>query len=200
MNSTVFTKSLIPPHIDKRTALIYAGCRTKDESTTVLLDMCIEEAKEFKYDVCYCTADFCAEGSVCSFGTFSAVSKDLAAHMDGCGKALVFAATVGIGIDRLIVKYSQISPSKALLFQALGTERIEALCDTFCSEFAKENGVLLTPRFSPGYGDLSIKEQKNIFTMLDCPKRIGLTLNESLLMSPSKSVTAIVGIKKECDK
>ncbi len=200
MNSTVLKETLIPPPIDRRETLIYAGCRTRDESTAALLDMCIEEANEFKYDVCFCTTDFFTEGSLCSFGNFSAVSKDLAAHMDGCKKALVFAATVGIGIDRLIAKYSRISPAKALLFQALGTERIEALCDTFCSEFAKENGVLLTPRFSPGYGDLAIEVQKDIFAVLDCPKKIGLTLNESLLMSPSKSVTAIVGIKKECSK
>ncbi len=50
------------------------------------------------------------------------------------------------------------------------------------------------PRFSPGYGDLTLLAQKDIFAVLDCGKRIGLTLNDSLLMSPSKSVTAFVGI------
>ena len=50
------------------------------------------------------------------------------------------------------------------------------------------------PRFSPGYGDLPINMQKDIFAALDCPRKIGLSLNESLLMSPSKSVTAIIGV------
>ena len=55
----------------------------------------------------------------------------------------------------------------------------------------------MKPRFSPGYGDLSLEMQRDIFRVLDCPRKIGLTLNESLLMSPSKSVTAIIGISGE---
>lgn len=53
------------------------------------------------------------------------------------------------------------------------------------------------PRFSPGYGDLPLSAQREIFAVLDCGKRIGLMLNDSLLMSPSKSVTAFVGIGGE---
>ena len=58
-------------------------------------------------------------------------------------------------------------------------------------------GKFLKPRFSPGYGDLPLEMQRDIFRVLDCSRKIGLTLNESLLMSPSKSVTAIVGIGGE---
>ena len=58
----------------------------------------------------------------------------------------------------------------------------------------KKAAVFLPPRFSPGYGDLPLSLQRDIFRVLDCPRKIGLTLNESLLMSPSKSVTAIVGL------
>ena len=90
-------------------------------------------------------------------------------------------------------RYTSLSPAKALFFQAIGAERIESLCDTFCAEL-KENGLQLRPRFSPGYGDLPLDLQKDLFRVLDCSRKIGLTLNESLLMSPSKSVTAIIGI------
>jgi cobalamin-dependent methionine synthase I len=76
-----------------------------------------------------------------------------------------------------------------LVMQAVGTERIEALCDSFCAEF--ENA---RPRFSPGYGDLKRAAQQVIFEQLDCARQIGLTLNDSLVMSPSKAVTAIVGL------
>ena len=58
----------------------------------------------------------------------------------------------------------------------------------------KEKGVLLKPRFSAGYGDLPLAVQKAIFSALELSQRIGLTLNESLLMTPSKSVTAIFGL------
>ena len=86
------------------------------------------------------------------------------------------------------------------MISALGSERIEALCDKFNKDFEFENEVSLKPRFSPGFGDLSLMIQKDIFAVLDCPRKIGLSLNDSLLMSPTKSVTAFVGIikKKEC--
>ena len=105
-------------------------------------------------------------------------------------------ATVGIALDRLIAKYSRISPAKALLLQALGAERIEALCDTFCDDIQKAHKIALKPRFSAGYGDLPLDTQNSIFGLLNLPKNIGLTLNDSMLMSPSKSVTAFIGIQE----
>ena len=53
--------------------------------------------------------------------------------------------------------------------------------------------MFFKPRFSPGYGDLSLEVQKEIFSLLDCPRKIGVSLGDSLLMTPSKSVTAIIG-------
>ena len=93
----------------------------------------------------------------------------------------------------MIAKYGAISPSRAFMLQAIGAERIEALCNKFNSEISAKSQT--APRFSPGYGDLPIELQREIFLALDCPKRIGLTLNQSLLMSPTKSVTAIIGIR-----
>ena len=126
-------------------------------------------------------------------------SKDLQKMLQNdCKSIIVFAATIGIGIDRLLLKYSRTSPSLALCIQAIGAERVEALCDAFSFELKEKYdslGLTLTPRFSPGYGDLPLSFQKNIFAALECEKHLGLTLNDSLLMSPTKSVTAIIGIK-----
>ena len=83
------------------------------------------------------------------------------------------------------------------MLQAIGAERIEALCDVFCEKIrldAESAGLFPRPRFSPGYGDFPLELQKDIFRVLDCSRKIGLTLNESLLMSPSKSVTAVIGL------
>ena len=133
-------------------------------------------------------------GMICDFGCFSVRSEQLAKNLQGCDKVLLLAATAGVGIDRLIGKYGRIAPSKALMFQAIGAELVEAVCDRFSKEYEKERNCILRPRFSPGYGDLPLEVQKAIFAVLDCAKKIGLTLNDSLLMSPSKSVTAFVGI------
>ena len=78
--------------------------------------------------------------------------------------------------------------------QAIGAERIEALCDCFEADVRGEYGSIRS-RFSPGYGDLSLDFQNDLFRVLDCQRTIGLVLNESMLMSPSKSVTAIIGVE-----
>ena len=86
--------------------------------------------------------------------------------------------------------------------QAYGAERIECLCDIFCKEIREDVEQLhrtVTPRYSPGYGDMPLEKQKDIFALLDCNRQIGISLNESLLMTPSKSVTAIFGISDKGD-
>ena len=76
----------------------------------------------------------------------------------------------------------------------------------FCKNIGKEHNSGTKPRFSPGYGDFDISYQKNIFSCLNSEKYIGLTLTDSMLMVPSKSVTAVVGLtedkqehKNKCD-
>lgn len=167
----------------------YAG-NLQDEA---LLAECISEVSDkLVYNVCYQKFPFEKQCETLSLGFAQVNSADLAKNLDGCDGILLFAATVGVELDRLIMKYCKISPVKALIFQAIGAERIEKLCDQFCKDMAKEENI--KPRFSPGYGDLPLDLQKEIFAALDCGKNIGLTLNDSMLMSPTKSVTAIVGI------
>jgi hypothetical protein len=167
----------------------YAG-NLQDEA---LLAECISEVSDkLVYNVCYQKFPFEKQCETLNLGFAQVNSADLAKNLDGCDGILLFAATVGVELDRLIMKYCKISPVKALIFQAIGAERIEKLCDQFCKDMAKEENI--KPRFSPGYGDLPLDLQKEIFAALDCGKNIGLTLNDSMLMSPTKSVTAIVGI------
>lgn len=124
-------------------------------------------------------------------------SRDLRRSLQGCDQVLLMAATLGLALDREIARSAARSPSEALLLHALGAERIEALCDAFCaaqSEALRAEGRTLRPRYSPGYGDLPLRFQREVFAALDCQRRLGLTLNPSLLMAPSKSVTALAGI------
>lgn len=127
-------------------------------------------------------------------------SAALRRRLAGCDRIVLFAATIGLEMDRLIARSSVISPAQALMLQAVGAERIESLCDLFCRDVSLRLAVQARrsrPRFSPGYGDLPLEMQKDIFLALDCSRQIGLTLNGSLLMSPSKSVTAVIGVEKD---
>lgn len=191
----MFCKTYREPPFCEKDILRYAGCREADGEITALVNACIEEVRgKLVYKVCYRPFEVKIGDGVCDFGDFSFPSADLACNLKGCERAVLFAATVGVEIDRLIARYGRISPTKALILQAIGAERIEALCDLFCEDIAEEYGVGAKPRFSPGYGDLPLETQREFFAVLAPEKRIGLTLTDSLMLSPSKSVTAIVGL------
>ena len=195
MSSVIINKVYSEPPLCEREILRYAGCREADAAIAALLAECLEEAKDkLAYKVCYRELPLALEGDVCDLGSLRVRSADLAKSLRECERVILFAATVGVGIDRLIARYTRLSPARALLLGAFGAERIEALCDAFCADVEREYGCLARPRFSPGYGDLPLEAQKDIFRLLDCERQIGLTLGDSLLMSPTKSVTALVGL------
>lgn len=195
--NTVFTKAFSPPPIDKNEILRYAGAKEALPQIEKLIDECLSESiDKLTYKVCYSHFPLSFSGDVIDLSFTKVKSGKLRKNLSGCSSFLVFAATIGIELDRLILKHGRISPSKALIFQAIGAERIEGLCNEF-SRFADKEFGHTMPRFSPGYGDLPLDIQREVFNVLVPSRRIGLTLNESMLMSPSKSVTAIIGISAE---
>lgn len=135
-----------------------------------------------------------------NFGFMKVHSKDLKVNLMNCQEAIIFAATIGLYTDVQIKRESILSPARACVYQAVGAAVIEEVCDTF-NEFIRKNEALegntLKPRYSPGYGDVSLEVQKDIFRELDCARMAGITLSDSLHMIPEKSVTAIIGIVKE---
>ena len=194
MMNTVLTKTFPPPPIDKKEILRYAGVKDSIPDIDALLCECLGEiADKLTYNVCYTQFPFEFSHDEVNLFFARTKSKKLRKNLEGCKSFILFAATVGIEIDRLILKYGKISPSKALMLQAIGAERIESLCNEFNRTITKEYGYT-KPRFSPGYGDLALKIQQDFFRVLDPSRRIGLTLNSSMLMTPTKSVTAIIGI------
>ncbi len=190
--------ALPPPNEEE--ILRYAGARgCADGELKELLALCLAEAEPvFTFRVCYTVLKREELTALCPSAR---ESKGLSGALGEAERTLVFAASAGIGIDRLLNKYAAVSPVKALLFQAIGAERIERLCDEFCARRAAEYGGLRS-RFSPGYGEFPLNAQKEIFQLLRCSQNIGLSLTESLLMTPTKSVTAIAGIgeKKEAEE
>lgn len=192
----IHTEILTLPPVDRQEILRYAGARSDSPELTNLLENCLLEAQSIlNGHVCWSAFPITQQADTWDLGFARIRSASLDRNLAGCCQAVVFAATIGLGIDRLIARYSRISPARALLFQAIGAERIEALCDTFCETVRADTGMFTAPRFSPGYGDLPLTLQSDIFRILDCPRKIGLTLNDSFLMSPSKSVTAILGLR-----
>ncbi len=200
--SAVFTKTYEEMPFSVAEIARYAGIKGDLPSDIALtIEDCISEIRRAALTYKVCFAEYPITRGDGLDLTFARVrSADLAKNLRGCESIILFAASVGINMDRLILKYSKTAPSRALIMQAAGAERIEALCDAFCADMEKEAcsaGFSLAPRFSAGYGDLPLSLQKDIFRALECEKRIGVTLNESLLMLPTKSVTAIIGKRRK---
>lgn len=126
-------------------------------------------------------------------------SNSLEKNLKDCEKVILMAATIGPRPDLLIQKYSKMDPLKGVVMQAVGAMLIESYCDeqneALCRQM-QEQGYGLHPRFSPGYGDFALAHQKDVFRVLDCNRTLGLTLMDSMIMAPSKSVTAVIGMEK----
>ena len=129
-------------------------------------------------------------------------SANLARNLQGCTGVYLMAATLGVGADRLIARASAVRMSDAVIYQAVAAAMIETYCDTLNDAIrreAAEKGLHCRPRFSPGYGDFSIEHQRDLSRLLDTPRKIGLTVTESLLLAPIKSVTAVIGLSASAD-
>ena len=124
------------------------------------------------------------------FGKFE--SKNLLKNLKDSKEVFIFAATLGIGVDRLLAKLSKLSASELFITDALASALAESSMDE--AERRTKGRVLCRPRFSPGFGDLGLEVQPGIIKLLNANRLLGISLGKSYLMTPIKSVTAIMGI------
>ena len=127
---------------------------------------------------------------------FQLQSKDLYKNLKNCHKVYLLACTLGPQVDSLIRKTQFTDQVMASVFQSTGAMYIEEVVDFVnnqINQIEKGQNKSTRPRFSPGFGDVSLEVQKDFFSLLPCSK-IGLTLMDTLIMAPEKSVTAFVGI------
>lgn len=122
---------------------------------------------------------------------------DIKNHLIGSKKCITLAATLGSEFDRELLKLQTRSMTDAVIFDACGTAFIESFADNCEDEILsplKDAGYHSNFRFSPGYGDLPLTLQKDIVNCLQLQKMIGLTVTDSGLLLPQKSITAFIGL------
>lgn len=209
-------------NVDKREIYRYLGYqgRVPDENVLREVDRCLEELLEavtprfvyrqypierfFTDNIERPFLDEKPGAELLSIAGMKIQSRSLCRNLRDCKSAYLMAATLGIGPDRLIARASVAKMSRAVILQAAAAAMIEAWCDEVNQKIIKEaedQGLYCRPRFSPGYGDFSLEYQKDFAQILRIQKEIGVSLTQSLLMMPSKSVTAVIGlspVKKEC--
>ena len=180
----------------------YRGIRETDPGLDALIQSCMTDVQKA-----------CSPRSVyrsfplekvtedeCVFAGLQVRSRNLARNLRGCTEAVMMAVTIGPGTDQLIRRAELTNVLQAYVYQAAGAAACEALAeevDQTIRQEALSRGLYARPRFSPGYGDLSLEMQLDFERILQMRKIAGISLNESLLMTPTKSVTAIIGLSPE---
>ena len=123
--------------------------------------------------------------------------NDIRKLLEGCHLAIAMAATLGPEAEALLRRTEVTNMADAVIMDSAQSSAIENVCDNFESDVRLDyriQGLYLTDRYSPGYGDLPLTSQKTIAELLVAEKRIGLTVTENMIMIPRKSVTCIIGI------
>lgn len=187
---------------NQKELLRYLGCKNAEipEHLSLLIEECKRELEQ------------CAEARAVwrefplikneneiQIGSIQTVSKSLGRNLSDCSSVILFGATLGTKVDVMLHRYGKLQMSKAVVFQAASVAMLETFCDEKNQQLKEEylkKGLYLRPRFSPGYGDFPLECQNELVPMLDLNRRIGVTLTDSLLMAPSKSVTAVIGVSE----
>lgn len=137
------------------------------------------------------------EGGVVMLAGLHIHSQSLATQLEGCSEAMLYAATLGAQVDRLMQRASSTDMSEAVVLQACAAalleQQVDAAMELLSEEYAT-HALYLRPRFSPGYGDFSLEHQRGILRILDTGRRIGLGCTQSSMLAPTKSITAVIGI------
>lgn len=136
------------------------------------------------------------DGDVTVFPFGEAKSRSLAKFLAPCTSAVLFAATLGMGVERYLCSLESSGAANVFFADAAASAFIEAVCDR-AEEMISERFGNVTGRFSPGYGDLSLDIQAPLLSALNAGRMLGVTLTDSMLMIPRKTVSAIIGVKND---
>ncbi len=169
-----------------------------------LIDSQIHKACEFIKPAAYYTIKpiTSLDNSKISVGELVFTSHKLAQVFSGCSQAAIFAVTIGEGLEKEV---AQLTKSRAVLeasvLDAVGSVAVEKAADwleSVIKGIAATNDDKVGWRYSPGYCDWDITQQKELFRGLDS-KSVGVNLTDTCLMVPRKSISGIIGMGKSCN-
>ena len=123
--------------------------------------------------------------------------SDIIEHLKGCSHAILIALTLGTEAEQKIRSAQTTDVLFPVMLDACASVSIEAVCDKYCenlSSLYSKDSLYLTSRFSPGYGDFPIEKQHILLRLVDAGRKIGLCATNSSILTPRKSITAIIGV------
>ena len=145
--------------------------------------------------VAYRRVSLARENGFIDLGFAKTDSRDIQKCLSSYNEALLISVTLGHRVDKLISRESMLSSASAFVLDALASAYAEGLI-----QLAEDILTASTPhsnRFSIGYGDLPLTLQSDFLEFLSAESTLGITLSDAFIMSPMKSITAIVGVLSE---
>ncbi len=136
-------------------------------------------------------------GEIALEGGLALPGEDIRLHLAHADTCVLLAATLGREAERQIDLMARKRMWESVMMDAAATALIESVCnkaEEMLREQALAGGMDLTDRFSCGYGDLPLELQPDLLRLLDTGRGIGLNCTETLILTPRKSVTAIMGV------
>ena len=193
--------------LDKLEVLRYLGHNGQeiDSDLNLRINECIKETKneidtKYVYQIYDIKKDLNLNTVQFENTNLILKSKDISELLRDCDKCVLMCATLGFNIEKNIRRYSYNNLTKGIIIDACATTSIEEVCDlvqdSILDKVAKEEKSL-TMRYSPGYGDLDISANRDILNVLDAHRKIGVTVTNTGIMIPRKSVVALIGITNE---
>ncbi|MCM1023137.1 MAG: hypothetical protein NC395_03665 [Prevotella sp.] len=189
--------------INRAEAFRYMGIRGEPpENITALADECesrLVAAATPKFHWVYADIGDVSDNAVTLSGHRLVLrGRDISAHLDGCFGTAFLCATLGDGVDKLLRTIQAEDMAKALAADALASAAVEQVCDRAETEIGERfAGKFTTWRFSPGYGDFPLECQGDFLATVNAMRTVGVCVTEGGLLTPTKSVTAVIGIADE---
>ena len=188
--------------INEAELLRYAGLGKKTDFAPDLVAEACEEVlllsrvrgvwREFDYDA--------SSKTICAPSPLTLRGEKIGAHLANCERVIVLCVTIGEEVETAISDhFAAKNYTLPLLMDAAATTAVEQAADGLEKAVrveAKKRGFAMRFRFSPGYGDWPLEQQKEVLA-LSGGESIGVTLTESLMLMPRKSVTAVIGLTRE---
>lgn len=187
--------------IDPKETRRYAGLiRAKNFDEKKIVDVCDEAVLMLDVHGVWKIYDYDAKNFfVQSTPPFQLKGNSITRHLSPCEKVVCIAVTVGEEIENEVTRRFGVDKYvESILLDAAATAAVEQAADALESAIAPQlakDGYKMLTRFSPGYGDWALDNQKNFFEITGA-KEIGMSLSSAMMLIPRKSITAIIGLKK----
>jgi hypothetical protein len=125
------------------------------------------------------------------------VGKNISVFLQKAEKLALLLCTAGPGLEKRSHQLMREGHyPEGFIMDTIGSVAVETAMDIIHSNLAQDMkimGLNVSNRYSPGYCSWDVSEQQKLFSFFP-EKFAGITLSDSSLMNPIKSVSGIAGI------